>query len=581
MTILLQLLLLLFASGCSTLDPLNEFAISGQTKEMRAYIDANPESVNKKNAELGFYPLEYSINFINLNRHVDGFKLLLEKGARFDVIKHEKGKPVSAMELVAFKHNIEAMESLIQAGEKRRSAEAFHNALECRRAENTMIISGATQSDTKYIRDELGFIKWMLKNGWNVHQRLDDGTTPVMTAIENCSLDIVKYLVKNGAKLNEKNDLGFDALYFAARSKNSETLKYVLNKGFKAKNKKYTSSDLNLLHVLIKNYRAYSDKDEAEVVKMIEMLVKEGVDINGKEKENLYTPLTWAAYHGSEAFVVKLIQLGADINPLTNKGETPLDTTVLPPILSNQRVLEKILMNSGGVYRRYRPQKKVAKVEQEDNSAWAIIGGLGASAVGFKSGLSEAASVEIGTRMARDIKDDKVTIDNFKADQSLMPKKSSPSNTSSNTQKPTPANSSKLKVGSKDFNVDKKARAQFAGTYANTYFDKSTADYRYVLNSDGTAKLYTRACETCTHDLQGQSMSREWKESYQAIEWAPMLDDKNKPLVVQVKDMYDKSYQARILLVILQGGQTMTLKHYTDNQGPALLGSYGVALYKN
>lgn len=563
------------------MDPLNEYAMSGQVEEMRTYLDRNPESVHKKNKDFDVYPLEYSITFININRHVEVFKLLLERGARYDIVNHDENNPVSAMELVATTHNLEAMEALMAAGEQRRSARALHNALSCTKSQNALIITGATHQDTKYVRDELGFIKWMLKNGWNIHQELDDGTTPLMTALEHCSLEIVEYLVKQGADLKKENKIGLDAIYFAVKSNDSKKLQYLMDKGLKPKNKKYTSSELNLLHVILNNHYAYFDKVEAEVVQMINLLVREGIDINAKQKDNLYTPLTWAAYHGGTTFVALLVQLGAEVNSLNSAGETPLDVTVKPPIVYTQKATEKVLVSAGGVYRRYGPQKEAPQKTQSDNSElWGVLGGLGASAVGFKSGLSEAASVDVGVRMAESIKNDNVTIENFKANPALTPKKTATTSTNAKT-KTAAATSSKMNVANKDYNVDKNARSQFAGTYANTYFDKATADYRYVLNGDGSAKLYTRACENCTHDLQGQGMSRDWKESYQVVEWAPMLDDKKNPLVVQVKDMYDKSYQARALLVVLQGGKTMILKHYTDSTGPALLGSYGVALYKN
>jgi len=564
---IVYLWLLLLLGSCAS--PITEYIMSTQPDEVKAILERSPKSANEKDVTLEAYPLETAILFINLDKGLETFKILLDNGARFDEFI-ENGKPISAMEMIAKYHNIEAMQALIDKGEKRRSALTLHNALKCEKAYNSK--QKLVGSKMIHTRDELGFIKWVLENGWDVNAKLEDGTTPVMTAIEHCSLDIVKYLVSKGAKLKEKNDKGYDALYFAARSKSSDTLKYLLKLGFKVKDKKYQKTNINLLHVITSNQDyAYLSKVVLERVKMIVILVKQGVDINEKQQVYFYTPLAWAVSNVIPEYVDKLIELGADRNTLTNNGETLLDLAVKHgrSDSSEGAKIVSVLEASGGSYKRYKPKSKTRVVKKQDDDAfWAVLGGVTTSAVGFKSGLSEAAAIDAGTRMAKDIKDDNVSINNFKANQSLASKKTSTPN-------------SKIKVANKDFNVDKNARAQYAGNYANTYFDKAVADYRYELNSNGSAKLFVRVCETCTHDLQGKQMSRDWKESYQAIEWAPMLDDKNKPLTVQVKDMYDKSYQARILLVTLQGGETMTLKHYSDSKGAALLGSYGVALYKN
>ena len=132
----------------------------------------------------------------------------------------------------------------------------------------------------------------------------------------------------------------------------------------------------------------------------------------------------------------------------------------------------------------------------------------------------------------------------------------------------------------KTVSVDKSERGAFAGVYANEHHDKAVADFRYTLNADGTATLKHRVCENCTHELDGQASSRDWQVEYEALEWAPMLADDGAPMMRRVKDMAGASHQARVLIVTLAGGKVMSLSHYTDGQGPALAGPYGVPRYR-
>lgn len=58
-------------------------------------------------------------------------------------------------------------------------------------------------------------------------------------------------------------------------------------------------------------------------LKQVKTLIKQGVDVNSKNKQGA-TPLHWAAFKGHVDVAKELIKNGAKVNVLTNKDSTPL-----------------------------------------------------------------------------------------------------------------------------------------------------------------------------------------------------------------------------------------------------------------
>lgn len=232
------------------------------------------------------------------------------------------------------------------------------------------------------------------------------------------------------------------------------------------------------------------------------------------------------------------------------------------------------------------------------SGAAAILGGLAVVALSNDAGFSEDSAIDLGVSVARDIERGELTRDTYESVQNAKPESTkrqaaTSATRSSNGSAPGDSSNGKLSENSveylrytsaggaqRELPVNKSARANYAGFYANEHRDPAVADYRYQLNPDGSATLEHKACESCTHELSGDSMSRSWTEEYQAIEWAPMLNDQGKPLTRQVKDMNGETHRARVLVVLLQGGRTMSLSHYNAGGREALAGPYGVPRLK-
>lgn len=262
------------------------------------------------------------------------------------------------------------------------------------------------------------------------------------------------------------------------------------------------------------------------------------------------------------------------------------------------------------------------KTESSGAGAAAILGGLAATAAAGNAGLSESSSVDMGVRVARDIERGELSTDTYNAAQSASVSPSRDSTmraarqlaaasetTDSSGARPTSGGggqgatqahqSSNRQVretgASSDpaylrytshqgvdraLPVDKSARAEYEGLYANEHRDPAAADFRYRLNGDGTARLEHKPCENCTHGLSGSALDRTWTEQYVAIEWAPMLTESGQPMTRQITDMNGVAHEARVLVVILEGGRTMSLNYYIDGGRAALSGPYGVPRYR-
>lgn len=128
--------------------------------------------------------------------------------------------------------------------------------------------------------------------------------------------------------------------------------------------------------------------------------------------------------------------------------------------------------------------------------------------------------------------------------------------------------------------VDRSQLERYAGSYLNEYRDPALADFRYTLNANGTARLEYRACENCTHELDGSLTSRDWQIQYESVSWAPLLTEEGEPMERTILDLYDKPHRARVLVVTLKEGGVMSLNHYLDGNRAALGGPYGVPRFR-
>ena len=132
--------------------------------------------------------------------------------------------------------------------------------------------------------------RWIQKHGFdanNLNNRIENGMSPIMTAVIEGNIKTLQILIENNVDLNLLNDDENNALWFAC---------------FK------------------------------EDMTSIDILIKHGINID-HQNINAATALIYAASAGKYTVVKALITAGADINKATLDGFNALDSAATLPIL--------------------------------------------------------------------------------------------------------------------------------------------------------------------------------------------------------------------------------------------------------
>ena len=150
------------------------------------------------------------------------------------------------------------------------------------------------------------------------------------------NVDSVKSFIKAGVDVNKRFNFGasgsISPLYLAILLGYSEVSKLLIDSGADAK---MDFNGWNLMHVA-----ADALGNEA----IVELLIKNGLDVNAKTKFYGVTPLFFAARKGNIEATKALIKNGADVNAKhPNYGDTPLHWAVK----NQHKDVIKLLISSG------------------------------------------------------------------------------------------------------------------------------------------------------------------------------------------------------------------------------------------
>ncbi len=151
----------------------------------------------------------------------------------------------------------------------------------------------------------------LISNGADVNATDDEDYTPLHHVAEAGHSNFVKTLIDNGANVNAKNEFGDTPLDIAVDEGNDETADVLRKHGGKA-GKDVNEVPKRTIH------DATEDGDLAEVQAMLDAGVK--VDV----KDDGWTPLMVAAFHGHKDIAELLIANGANVNAKDAAGRTPL-----------------------------------------------------------------------------------------------------------------------------------------------------------------------------------------------------------------------------------------------------------------
>ena len=154
----------------------------------------------------------------------------------------------------------------------------------------------------------------LLDKGVDINSKNEIGRTALQEAAYYGNMEIIALLIKKGADVNAKEDrYGSTALHIAVYNSYKEIVESLLTAGADI-NAEDDYSRTPLFGTVRTGNRILS-----------RFLIKNGADVNVKEKKFGFTPLHFAVNNQHKDIVLMLLESGADINARDNKDLTPLN----------------------------------------------------------------------------------------------------------------------------------------------------------------------------------------------------------------------------------------------------------------
>ena len=163
-------------------------------------------------------------------------------------------------------------------------------------------------------------VKVLFQNGANLFESTEDrfGDTSVHVAAGEGKEEVLQFLLDKGVPVDIRNKYGVTALCSAAWFGQYDTAKMLIQRGANV-NDHVTNLDLRTpLHSA-----AYQGN-----VKLVELLLDHGADINALEDDN-ETALHWAAVKGQLNVAKLLVKRGINVNLKNRSGKTAKDIATL------------------------------------------------------------------------------------------------------------------------------------------------------------------------------------------------------------------------------------------------------------
>ncbi len=194
---------------------------------------------------------------------------------------------------VATQHNaLEVIELLIQ----------HHCDLEAKDKEQRTALHIAAENGTTEAAEIL------IKNGSHIEAKMSDGATPIIHAVGNKKRQMVLLLLKSGAKVDAKDESGWSVMHWAAHT-NDLQITTLLYQHKRQLIFSVLSNGLAPLHM-------------AESPKMVKKLIALGTPVDLIMKEDQNTPLIEAVYQAQVAVAICLVNQGANILYVNEKGQS-------------------------------------------------------------------------------------------------------------------------------------------------------------------------------------------------------------------------------------------------------------------
>ena len=148
--------------------------------------------------------------------------------------------------------------------------------------------------------------------------KLQNGFTPLLSAVLKKNYEIAKFLIQHGANVNDQeNDLGAFPIHLTVIKRNTKILKLLIEHGAFL-----DSKTLNGSTALI--FAIYHDEQE-----IVEILIENGADVN-TTCVNLRKPLHHALISSvNKSIFLLLLQNGASMTAKDQDGLTPIEMAIV------------------------------------------------------------------------------------------------------------------------------------------------------------------------------------------------------------------------------------------------------------
>jgi ankyrin repeat protein len=233
-----------------------------------------------------------------INENLEIVEMLLENGARVNDISIDER---SALHFAAMTGNQEIVHFLLN-----HKAEINQNSK-----------SFGTPLYLACAHDNIEIVQFLLEQGAKINLgRLRDGVTPLMTATMEGHIQVVQYLLENKFEKIDVNELscrGESILHIAmVQNENPEIVKILIEYGANI----HDSHDPDEIPTPLMFATAL------EYLKIMEMLIDAGADVNQTSGTEGFSPIHEAAYNGRLKAFKLLIQRGANVYAKTKSGFT-------------------------------------------------------------------------------------------------------------------------------------------------------------------------------------------------------------------------------------------------------------------
>ena len=229
------------------------------------------------------------------NANINTLSKLIESGADVNAVG---GESLSALHIASGKGLTEVVAFLMK------------NGADINRPERS---GGCTPLMIAVALKNLETVSKLLELGADVSAVDLEGNSALHNACKNNISNIIAELISHGADLNQRNNEGKTPFMRIAQQGHPETVRSLLELG----------ADVNVMD-LYGNTALHFACGKGDFLKIVDILLTNGADINHRGDQG-YTPLMVASQQGCLQAVIKLLDLGSEVDILSDYGESALN----------------------------------------------------------------------------------------------------------------------------------------------------------------------------------------------------------------------------------------------------------------